>query len=239
MKRELKRLKIVDHREEPFTPFANRETATYYTRNDENRSRYDDWRKKIRSEGFRRSESNPKYFRTASRNNWKRDSSKYGGRSTSRPYRDSSRFRSKSRNREKSAERPKSDLLKKVETMEKEIGAIKTSNKNIEEMLKKVKINTKFVEEEIFIDVKYVEKEIENTMIIDSGAPVSLMSSNWFNNYIKEAKVDNEQIKKSSSNRRFRLGKTPYISTEKVTFPIVMKSDNDFIKRNVTANIIE
>ena len=42
--------------------------------------------------------------------------------------------------------------------MEKEIGAIKTSNKNIEEMLKKVTINTKFVEEEIFIDVKYVEK---------------------------------------------------------------------------------
>merc|ERR1712105_96240 len=215
------------------------------TRNDENRSRYDDWRKKIRSEGFRRSESNPKFFRTESKNNWKRDSSKFGGRSSSRPYRDSSRFRSKSRNgfssrtREKSAERPKSDLLKKVETMEKEIGVIKTSNKNIEEMLKKATINTKFVEEEIFIDVKYVEKEIENTMIIDSGAPVSLMSSNWFNNYIKEAKVDNEQIKKSSSNRRFRLGKTPYISTEKVTFPIVMKSDNDFIKRNVTANIIE
>ena len=119
MKRELKRLKIVDHREEPFAPFANRETATYYTRNDENRSRYDDWRKKIRSEGFRRSESNPKYFRTASKNTWKRDNSKYGGRSSSRPYRDSSRFRSKSRNGEKSAERPKSDLLKKVETMEK------------------------------------------------------------------------------------------------------------------------
>ena len=96
--------------------------------------------------------------------------------------------------------------------MEKEIGAIKTSNKNIEEMLKKVTINTKFVEEEIVIDVKYVEKEINKMMIIDSGAPVSLMSSTWFNNYIKEAKVDEEEIKKSSSNRRFRLGKTPYIS---------------------------
>merc|ERR1712105_201737 len=107
------------------------------------------------------------------------------------------------------------------------------------ELLKKATINTKFMEEEIFIDVKYMEKEIENTMIIDSGAPVSLMSSTWFDNYTKEAKVDNEQIKKSSSNRRFRLGKTPYIITEKVTFPIVVKSDNDFIKRNVTANIIE
>merc|ERR1711984_21943 len=136
MKRELKRLKIEDHREEPFAPFANRETETYYTRNDENRSRYDDWRMQIISEGFRRSESNPKFFRTASKNNWKRDSSKFGRRSSSRPYRDRSRFRSRSRNgfspktREKSAERPKSDLLKKVETMEKEIGVIKSSPKS-------------------------------------------------------------------------------------------------------------
>ena len=107
-------------------------------------------------------------------------------------------------------------------------------------MLKKVTINTQFVEEEIFIDVKYVEKEIDNSMIIDSGAPVSLMSSTWFANYIKEAKVENEQILKSSSNQRFRLGKTPYVSKEKVTFPIVMKTDkNDFIKREVTANLIE
>ena len=76
-------------------------------------------------------------------------------------------------------------------------------------------------------------------MIIDSGAPVSLMSSAWFNNYLKEAKVDNEEVQKSSSNRRFRLGKTPYVSTEKVKFPVVMKTNkNDFIKQEVTANVI-
>ena len=60
MKRELKRLKIVDHRDEPF---ANRDTTTHYVRDDD-RSRYDNWRNKIQSEGFRRSESNPKFFRT-------------------------------------------------------------------------------------------------------------------------------------------------------------------------------
>ena len=92
-------------------------------------------------------------------------------------------------------------MLKKVEAMEKDNVAIKTSIKNIEEMMKKVTINTKFVEEEIVIDVKYVEKDIENMMIIDSGAPGSLMSSAWFNNYLKEAKVDNEEVQKSSSNR--------------------------------------
>ena len=106
--------------------------------------------------------------------------------------------------------------------------------------MKKLTINTQFVEEEIVIDVKYVEKEIENMMVIDSGAPVSLMSSTWFQNYLKESKVDNEEVQKSSSNQRFRLGKTPYISKEKVTFPVVMKTDsNDFIKRELTANIIE
>merc|ERR1712030_140420 len=80
----------------------------------------------------------------------------------------------------------------------------------------------------------------DNSMIIDSGAPVSLMSSAWLANYIEEAKVFNEDITKSSSNRRFRLGKTPYISTEKVTFPVMIKTDDDdFMKRRVTANVIQ
>jgi len=122
-----------------------------------------------------------------------------------------------------------------LSTIKQSVGGIK----KIEEMLKKVTISTQYVEEEYFIDIKYVQKEIDNTMIIDSGAPVSLMSSAWFANYIAEAKVDNEEIVKSSSNRRFRLGKTPYISTEKVTFPVVIKTDdNDFMKRIVTANVI-
>merc|ERR1712055_910177 len=119
-------------------------------------------------------------------------------------------------NRERSAEKPKSDLVKKVEGLEKEISLIKKSVRGvsrIEEMLKKVTINTQYVEEEIFIDGKYVQKEIDNSMIIDSGAPVSLISSTWLTNYIEEAKVETEQVTKSSSNRRFRLGKTPYIST--------------------------
>ena len=92
-------------------------------------------------------------------------------------------------------------MVKKVEGIEKEISMIKksvgsstTAVKNMEEMLKKMTINTQFVEEEICIDIKYVEKEIKTSMIIDSGAPVSLMSSNWFIKYIEEAKVENEDI---------------------------------------------
>merc|ERR1712237_94091 len=93
--------------------------------------------------------------------------------------------------------------------------------KEMKDVIKKLTttINTKYMEEEIFIDVKYVEKEIENLMIVDSGAPVSLMSSAWLNNYLKEAKVYQSEVEKSSSNQRFRLGKTPYVSSEKSKVP--------------------
>ena len=42
-------------------------------------------------------------------------------------------------------------------------------------MLKKVTISAQYVEEEVFIDVKYGQKQLENSMIIDSGAPVSFV----------------------------------------------------------------
>merc|ERR1712030_136912 len=196
--------------------------------------------------------------RTASRGNYIRDSSKFRGRSASRPngnarpYRNGSRIRSASQGRrpenstgqrDRAADKPKSEFVKKVEGMEKKIISIEKSLggvSRIEEMLKKVTINTQYVEEEIFIDVKYVQKETDNNMIIDSGAPVSLLSTTWLRNYMKEAKVGRESIKQASSNRRFRLGKTLYASTRTVTFPIVMKTDdNDLIKCDVTANVIE
>ena len=144
-----------------------------------------------------------------------------GGRSGSRAgskFRNGSKPGSKFRNNSKSQERPKSDLFKKVEAIEKELPALKKTINDMSEILKKSTINTKFVEEEIVIDIKYVEKDTENMMVIDSGAPVSLVSSAWFKQYVKEAKIDDEEIKKSSSARRFRLGKTLYISEQKVQF---------------------
>ena len=112
--------------------------------------------------------------------------------------------------------------------------------KNMEEMVKKIEINTKFIKEEIVIDVKYVEKDTESMIVIDSGAPVSLVSSTWLENYLKEAKVDDEEVERSGSNRRFRLGKTLYISVEKVKFPVMMKTDgDDLVKWEVTADVIE
>merc|ERR1712090_9699 len=172
MKRELRRLKVAENREEPFAPFSNRDTITNFVRTDP-RSRFDNWRSQTQANGFTRSESKPGYYRTESRGRYIREPSRFGGRSSSRqngnarPYRDGSRIRSQSRgknpesstgNRDKSADKPKSELVKKVEGMEKKINTIEKSIagvSRIEEMLKKGTINTQYVEEEIFIDIKY------------------------------------------------------------------------------------
>ena len=101
-------------------------------------------------------------------------------------------------------------------------------------------VGTKYVEEEIVIDIKYMEKDVENMMVIDSGAPISLVSLAWFERYVKGAKIDEEEVKKDKSYWRFRLGKTLYLSREKLCFSVVLKTDKgDLIKREVTANIIE
>ena len=49
--------------------------------------------------------------------------------------------------------------MKKIEVIKKDSVLMKNSFKILEEMIKKMMISTKYVEEEIVIDVKYVEKE--------------------------------------------------------------------------------
>ena len=86
---------------------------------------------------------------------------------------------------------------------------MKKSMKNMEEMIKKIMtVSTKYVEEEIVIDIKYMEKDVENMMVINSGAPILLVSLAWFERYVKGAKIDEEEVKKGESYRKFRLGKT-------------------------------
>ena len=59
--------------------------------------------------------------------------------------------------------------------------------------------NTKYIKKEIVIDIKYMEKDNKNIMVIDSGALISLVSSTWFEKYIKEAKINNEDMNKTNS----------------------------------------
>ena len=82
----------------------------------------------------------------------------------------------------------------------------------------------KFVEEEIIVDVKFVDTSIGTIMIVESGAPLSIVSSTWLKKYVKENRVDENEIMLRDCVRHFRLGKTLYISTTEVVFPIVVKT---------------
>ena len=105
-------------------------------------------------------------------------------------------------------------MFKKVENLEKEM-------KEIKDILKNKLINTQFVEEEIVIDVKYVNDGTDRMMLIDNGAPKSIVSSRWLNGYLKDAKVSEEDVKKKACARKFRMGKTVYLSDTEVTFQVL------------------
>ena len=95
-----------------------------------------------------------------------------------------------------------------MENLEKDIKTMEKNMNTMMELLKKNSVNTKFVEEEIVINVNYVDKNVVDHMIIDSRAPVSIVGSSWLEKYLRDAKVDDKEVKKRSCARRFILGKT-------------------------------
>ena len=129
------------------------------------------------------------------------------------------------RNPSKSQERQKSEMFKKVETLEKDM-------KEMKEMLKGKFINTQFVEEEVIVDVKFMNAGAPRMMLIDSWAPKSVVSKEWIEGYLKDVKVSEEEIKKKSCYRHFKMGETTYLSEVEITFPIVLKTYTGYyIKR--------
>ena len=103
-------------------------------------------------------------------------------------------------------------------------------------MLKGKVINGHFVEEDVIVDVKYINAGAPRMMLIDSGAPKSVVSKEWIEGYLKDMKVDESEIEKKSCCRRFIMGDTAYLSEVEIRFPLVLKTDNgDYIKREVTA----
>ena len=82
------------------------------------------------------------------------------------------------------------------------------------------------------IDVKYVNDGTDRMMLIDNGAPKLIVSFRWLNGYLKDANFSEEDVKKTACTRKFRMGKTVYLSDTEVTFPVVLKTeDRDYVKR--------
>ena len=77
----------------------------------------------------------------------------------------------------KTPERNKSELFKKVENLEKDNKDIKKSLEKLQEIMKGKVINGHFVEEEVVIDVNYMNDGAARMMLVDGGAPNLLVST--------------------------------------------------------------
>ena len=75
-------------------------------------------------------------------------------------------------------------MFRKVENLEKEFEKFKKSQNEMKEILKNKLISTQFVEEEIVIDVKYVNDGTDRMILIENGALNSIVSSKWLNGYL-------------------------------------------------------
>ena len=61
--------------------------------------------------------------------------------------------------------------------------------KEIKEMIKGKFVNTHFVEEEVIVDVKFINAGASRMMLIDRGAPKCVVSEDCIEGYLKDMKV--------------------------------------------------
>ena len=73
-------------------------------------------------------------------------------------------------------------MYKTLKNLEKEM-------KEMKEMLKGKVINGYFVEEDVIVDAKFMNARAPRMMLIDSGAPKSVVSRDWIDGYLKDMKV--------------------------------------------------
>ena len=187
------------------------ETSTFFART----SRYDNWKKSGDFRNFRRSESKPGWYRTESKKRWMRLNSQ--------------QLRSFSRKREDRSMSRSGDKQNFV------------SNKDIMEELKKIKVdvaelkqkavNVALVEEEE-VEVKDVffaeDKEKTDMMILDLGAPYSLVGKEWMSKYMKEQGMDIGDLEKKECCKKFCFGPGKiYVSEVQYKVPFVVKSLDD------------
>ena len=131
-------------------------------------------------------------------------------------------------------------MFKMVENNSKDIGEMKKTLEKVTKILESKLMNTQFVEEELTVDVMYVNEGAPKMMLLDSGAPKSVVSKEWIESYLKDMDVKEEEIKRKSCYRRFRMGETVYVSEVEMVFPIILKTDGeDYVKRELKAYVID
>ena len=94
-------------------------------------------------------------------------------------------------------------------------------------------------EDDTAIDVRYVGSRGDR-MVLDSGAPVSIVSQDWLKRYLENIGMSEEDLEKFSDIKRIRLGETVYVSKERMTMPVWMETETgELMREEVEANIID
>ena len=78
------------------------------------------------------------------------------------------------------------------------------------------------MQEELLVHYAGIGKRM---MILDIGAPVSLVSKSWLEEYLKEQDVEMENMRIENCNQVFRFGPSrKYVSTQMVELPMVVSA---------------
>ena len=92
-------------------------------------------------------------------------------------------------------------------------------------------LNNNYGEGEIEINIRYVSNRTGLRMIVDSGAPFSIVSNKWIDRYVKEMEMVMEDIDEKSCRKHFRCEENVHESTKELKFPIVIKTNiGDYIR---------
>ena len=107
----------------------------------------------------------------------------------------------------KTPEGQKSELFKKVENLEMDNKEIKKTMEELKDKLKGKVIYGHFVEEEVVIDVNLINDGKARMMLVDCGAPKSVVSRKWIEGYLRDMKVDEEEMRMKSYYRNLEWEK--------------------------------
>ena len=77
------------------------------------------------------------------------------------------------------------------------------------------------LDEEIL--VHYTEKG-KQVMILDLGAPVSVVGKEWMDQYLRDYELELKDMKMSACHKVFKFGPSKqYVSTEMVEIPVIVR----------------
>ena len=254
LKLEFKKLKIENNRDS-ISDISLNSSSTFYT---DNRSRYQEWKRFKESPSFnryRRSTSNPGFWRTES-GNYRRGPSRTPSRSSSRKsFRSSLRTRDDSaRKFDRSSSNFRSQSEKKVDerlkNLEEGNAKLIKEMEELKELIKKAN-NVRFVAEEskeIIIDHTmdvHFTKEVDEVeaMIVDTGCPKTLVGREWLDRYLCVNDIRKEDLESKFCSQDFRFGNGPvFNSAEIISLPVAWKEkdvEDGYVKMVVETYVID